>query len=289
MVIRSIQAQSVGAYEIIIAGAHHVEQGIIYVAAEDAAAGGRLGEMRNMTVARAHYENIVMLDDDIILAPDWYAAFTGYDKYFDILTSQIRLPDGGRYFDHVTTGGPKGQAFLDEDEDDDYVYMTGGGGWVMKNHVARSVSWDEGRAFYQEEDVDFSRRCQTQGYKISHHHDMIAYHADPTYTNIGRALKRRKEGRSQEWVLHELDGLNTLQILRRVIHLRKTGQSAESADYVRMAIMTGKNRWLFRMIWQGFLYRMGGDLPGSSWSPTGSSEYVNCLSTLKDKIETPEI
>ena len=119
MVIRSIQAQPIAEHEIIIAGIHHAEQGIIYVAAEDAAAGGRLGEMRNKAVARARYENIVMLDDDIILAPDWYAAFTAYDKPFDILTSQIRLPDGGRYFDHVTTGGPKGQAFLDEDEDDD--------------------------------------------------------------------------------------------------------------------------------------------------------------------------
>jgi glycosyltransferase involved in cell wall biosynthesis len=285
MVIRSIQAQPVATYEIIISGAYHAESGIVYVAAEDAAADGRLGEMRNKAVAKARYENVVLLDDDIILSPDWYANFSAYNKPYDILTSQIRLPDGGRYFDHVTSGGPKGQTFLEEDENDDYVYMTGGGGWVMKRHVAETVSWDPGRAFYQEEDVDFSRRCQAQGYKISHHPGMVVYHADPTYTNIGRALKRRKDGRSQEWVLHELEGLTTLQILKRVIQCKKNAQSAEAADYVRMAIVQGKSGLLFKMIWQGFLFRMGGDLPDTSWSPTGAAEYVALLASLGDRHE----
>lgn len=288
MVIRSIRAQSLAAYEIIICGAYHAEPGIIYVAAEAAAASGRLGEMRNMAVASAHHEHVVMLDDDIILAPDWHAAFTAYGKPFDILTSRIRLPDGGRYYDHATAGGPKGQAFLDDHEEDAFVYMTGGGGWVMKRHVAETVAWDPGKAFYQGEDVDFSRRCQVRGYEISHHRGMIVYHADPTYTNIGRALKRRTEGRSHEWVIHELDGLTSLQILQRVAHLKTTGQSAEAADCVRMAILLGKGSLLFRAIWQGFLFRTGGHLPDTSWSPTGSPEYVAWLATLADKGELPE-
>ncbi|MDD5284664.1 MAG: hypothetical protein PHD54_02295 [Desulfuromonadaceae bacterium] len=285
MVIRSIQAQSVATYEIIISGAYHAEPGIVYVAAEDAAAEGRLGEMRNRAVALAQYENIVLLDDDIILSPRWYAAFMAYSKPFDILTSQIRLPDGGRYFDHVTTGGPKGQAFLDEDEDDDFVYMTGGGGWVMKSHLARSVSWNPDKFFYQEEDVDFSRRCQAQGYIISHHHGMLVYHADPTYTNIGRSLKRRSEGRSQEWVLHEPDNLTSLQILKRSLLFKNSGRSAEAADYLRMAILRGKSGWLFKIIWQIFLLRTGGDLPDSSWSPTGTAEYAEWIAALGDKHE----
>lgn len=280
-VIQSIQAQKIAEYEIILAGIHRDEPGILYIPAEDAAVGGRLGEMRNMAVARARYENIVILDDDIILSPHWYAAFSAYSDNFDILTSQIRLPDGGRYFDHVTTGGSRGQAFLDIDEDDDHVYMTGGGGWVMKRHVAKCVSWDQDRVFYQEEDVDFSRRCQAQGYKISHNHEMVVYHADPTYTNIGKSLKRRSFGRSHEWVLHELDNLTALQILKRLIYLKKIGQSAESADCVRMAILLGKSSWLFKMIWQGFLLRTGGALPDTSWSPQGTDEYRSMLNTLQ--------
>ena len=152
----------------------------------------------------------------------------------------------------------------------------------MKRHVARSVLWDQDRVFYQEEDIDFARRCQAQGYKISHNHEMVVFHADPTYTNIGKSLKRRSFGRSHEWVLHELDNLTALQILKRLIYLKKIGQSAESADCVRMAILLGKSSWLFKMIWQGYLFRMGGNLPDTSWTPTGFPEYIKLLATLSD-------
>lgn len=282
-VIKSIRAQDIPGHEIIIAGTYHAEPGIIVVSAEEASASGRLGEMRNKAVARARFENIVMLDDDIILAPDWYAAFAAYGRPFDILTSQIRLPDGGRYYDHATAGGPKGQAFLDEDEDDEYVYMTGGGGWVMKNYVAANVAWDPGRVFYQQEDVDFSRRCQAHGFKISHNNSMVVYHADPTYTTIGRSLRRRKEGRSHEWVLHELDGLTSLQILKKAMRLRRSGQNTESADLVRMALFKGKCRWLFAVIWRGLVLKAGGDLPDTSWSPAGSADYRKALETYGEK------
>src|SRR5205085_1714217 len=108
-----------------------------------AADAGRLGEMRNLAVARAQYENIVILDDDILLAPDWYAAFSAYAQPFDILTAQVRLPDGGRYWDHVAAGEGRGnQRLLTDSEDDPNVFMTGGGGWVMKAYVARAVQWD---------------------------------------------------------------------------------------------------------------------------------------------------
>jgi GT2 family glycosyltransferase len=281
-VITSIHAQRIAEYEIIVAGIYDAEPGTIYVAAEDAAAGGRLGEMRNMAVARARFENIVLLDDDIILAPDWHAAFLSYARPFDILTSQIRLPDGGRYYDHATTGGPKGLAFLDVNEDDDYVYMTGGGGWIMKNYVAGSVAWDPARLFYQEEDVDFSRRCQAQGFKISHNHAMTVYHADPTYTTIGRSLRRRKEGHSHEWVLHEFDGLTTFKILKRVVQLRRLGQKTEAIDLVRMAILKRKCASLFKIILLGFIFKSGGELPDTSWSPTGSSDYNKMLEKYRN-------
>jgi glycosyltransferase involved in cell wall biosynthesis len=281
-VVRSIRAQNIVEFEIIIAGIHQAEPGIIFIPAEDAANAGRLGEMRNRAVARARFENIVMLDDDIILAPDWYRDFTTYTKPFDILTSQIRLPDGGRYFDHATVGGPKGHRFLADDEDDDFVYMTGGGGWVMKNHVAASVAWDPDRTFYQEEDVDFSRRCQAKGYKIAHNHAMTVYHADPTYTNIGRSLRRRNDGRSHEWVLHGFDDLPTLAILKRVRQLRRSRQYSEAADLVRMAILKRKCTWIFKILWTRLVVKAGGDLPGTSWSPTGSPEYLNMLETYQD-------
>jgi hypothetical protein len=276
-VIRAIKAQEIPRYEIIVAGVFRDEPGIVYLPAADAANNGRLGEMRNLAVARASGENIVMLDDDIILSPDWYRNFTAYAHPFDILTSQIRLPDGGRYYDHATVGGPKGLTFLDPDQDDDHVFMTGGGGWVMKNRVASSVAWDPQRAFYQEEDVDFSRRCQAKGFKISHNHAMVVYHADPSYTNIGKALRRRGEGRSQLWVLRELDGLTAPGIVKKIIQLRRGGQRTEAADVIRMAIRQGKSAWLFKLMWQALLSQSGGELPDTSWSPTGSDDYLETL------------
>jgi glycosyltransferase involved in cell wall biosynthesis len=284
-VIASIRIQNIPEHEIIVAGRYHRADGVVYLPAEAAAEQGRLGEMRNRAVERTRHDYVAMLDDDIILSPDWYATLSAYGRPFDILTSRIRLPDGGRYYDHATAGGPRGQAFLDDDEDDAYVYMTGGGGWVMRRYVAENVCWDVDRAFYQEEDIDFSRRCQAAGYTIVHNPVMVVYHADPTYTNIGRALKRRKAVLSQEWVLHELDGLNTLQILKRVVEFKRHGLSAEAADYVRMAILLGKNSWLFKTIWQAFLLRVGGDLPDTYWSPSGDPDYVRLLTTLQGNHE----
>ena len=273
----SIRAQKIPSFEIIVAGKYHHEPGVIYVKAVEAAEGGRLGELRNRAVARAQFENIVVLDDDIILSPVWYSNFLSYDKPFDILTSQIRVPDGSRYYDHATTGGPKGNSFLAEDEEDEYVYMTGGGGWVMKQSVARKVAWDRNRAFYQEEDVDFSRRCQAQGFKISHNSKMLVYHADPTYTCIGKAVARRKERRSQEWILQEFDDRTLFEILKEIIRLRKIGCYAEAADYVRMGIKKGPSRCFFKIIWRGIVHKLGGDLPDVRWSPTGDPEYLRAL------------
>jgi len=276
-VIKSIKAQGIPTYEIIVVGNYHSEPDSIYIEAEEAAVSGRLGEMRNKAVSLARHENIVILDDDIILSLDWYSAFLSFSKPFDILTSQVRVPDGGRYWDHATVGGPKGHIILAEDEDDDYVYMTGGGGWIMKDYVARNVKWDPHRAFYQEEDIDFSRKCQAEGFKITHNHRMLVFHADPTYTCIGRVTARRKEGRSQEWILSAFDDLTLFQILQVIRDLRGKGHYAEAADYVRMGVLKGPFRWLFRMMWRKIVHKLGGELPGTNWFPMGDPAYLKAL------------
>jgi len=282
-VIKSIKAQNIPTYEIIIVGEYQAApDDIIYIEACESAAGGRLGEMRNKAVARSRYENIVILDDDIILSLDWYTAFRSFEKPFDILTSQVRVPDGGRYFDHATTGGPRGNIILKEDEDDSYVYMTGGGGWVMKDYVARKVQWDPHKAFYEEEDVDFSRKCQAQGFKISHNHKMLVFHADPTYTCIGRVIARRQQGRSQDWILSVFDGLTFFQILKLTRLLRKRRQYAEAADYIRMGILKGPFRWFFKMIWRMIVNKLGGELPGTRWFPAGDPEYLKTLEKYRN-------
>jgi len=227
-VITSIRAQKIPAYEIIVAGKHHAEPGIVYVEAEEAAAHGRLSEMRNKAVALTRYENIVILDDD-------------------------------------------------------NVYMTGGGGWVMKDYVARDVKWDENRAYYQEEDVDFSRRCQAEGFRISHNHRMLVYHADPTYTCIGRLVARRKDGRSQAWAVQAFSRLTFWQIMNSLRRMRKQDEHAEIADFVRLGTLQGPHKWLFSLVWRRVVSKMGGNLPGARWYPTGDPDYLSALDEYRQR------
>jgi hypothetical protein len=276
-VIASIRAQQIPVYEIIVAGIHRFEPGLTYLEAESAANGGRLSEMRNRAVAWARYENVVILDDDIILAPDWYRSFLRFESPFDILTSQVRVPDGSRYVDHATVGGPRGNRILAEDETDDFIYMTGGGGWVMKDYVARAVSWDEDRLYYQEEDVAFSRSCQARGFRIAHQHRMLVFHADPSYTCIGRVVARRQQGHSQQWLLSEFPGLSFFRIIKALRRLRKEGRFAEAADYLRLGSLQGPQRWFFRLLWKRVEGSLGGSLPGAAWYPDGDPAYLSAL------------
>ncbi|MEJ2200696.1 MAG: glycosyltransferase family A protein [Desulfuromonadaceae bacterium] len=276
-VLASIRGQGIADYEIIVSGRHAAEPGLIYVPAAEAAAAGRLSVLRNLGVAKARYEHIVILDDDVILAPDWYQAFRRYDRPFDILTSQVRVPDGSRYFDHATVGGPRGHRILRSEEEDDFVYMTGGGGWVMKAAVARAVQWNEHKTYYQEEDVDFSRRCQARGFGIAHHHGMLVFHADPSYTGIGRVVARRRDGRSQQWIQTAFADASGVEILRRMAQFRKAGCFAEAADLARMARIRGPARWFFSLLWRLVEAKMGGRLPDVDWYPGGDPAYLEAL------------
>lgn len=276
-VIKSIHYQRIPNYEIIIVGDYHSESGITYIESKELASTGRIGEMRNIGVAHSRYNNIVILDDDVILSPDWYMKFLSYDRSFDVLTSQIRVPDGGRYWDHATIGGPKGHIILEHFEDDEYVYMTGGGGWVMKKYVAESVKWDNIYGYYEGEDVDFSRRVQALGYKISHNHMMLVYHADSTYTCVGRQVCRRQQGRSQEWILPVYKNMTLIKFIKFLNDLKSKNYYAERADFFRMAVLNGPCRSIMKIIWYFKQKKMGGSLSGINWVPSGDHGFLTTL------------
>ena len=276
-VLSSIRAQNVPEYEIIVSGTHRREKGIVYVEAAEAASKGRLAELRNRAVSRARFEHIVILDDDIVLAPDWYEGLARYGREFDILTSQIRVPDGSRYWDHASIRGAEGNRILEDGEDDEHLYMTGGGGWIMRGAVARDVRWDESRGYYQEEDVDFSEGCRARGYRISHNHCMVVFHADGTYTCTGRVVARRKAGRKQDWLLPIFDRMTLGEVLRRVTRARAEGEFAEAADYLRMGIERGPCRLAYRLLWGAAERKLGGRLSDVSWHPLGYPPYLDAL------------
>src|SRR6185295_4754340 len=65
-----------------------------------------------------------------------------------------------------------------------------GGLCVMKASVADRVKWDEGRGFYQAEDVDFSRRLQQAGVTLRFNRHSTVTHNDPRYTLDGPVVVR---------------------------------------------------------------------------------------------------
>jgi glycosyltransferase involved in cell wall biosynthesis len=286
-VIRSIQRQEIPEYEIIVVGRHREQPGLVYIPAEEAADAGRLSTMRNLGVALARHENIVLLDDDIVLAPDWYRSFCGYERDFDILTSQIRLPDGGRYWDHATAGGPLDHSLLREDEEDGQVYMTGGGGWVMRRAVARTVRWDENRGFYESEDVDFAQRCRERGFRISHNHRSIVFHADPSYTTVGRAVFRRTEGRSHRWIEGSLRALAPQDLGRQIGQHLRADQTAEAADGLRFAQRRYPEYSEFAHAWHQLEEVYGGPLPDVRWSSTDDPAYNEAIAYYADSPGCP--
>ncbi|MDH3251713.1 MAG: glycosyltransferase, partial [Ignavibacteria bacterium] len=229
-VIASIHAQGIPQYEIIVAGCFHEAPGIIYVAAQGEAESGRLGAMRNAALAQAQYENVVILDDDIVPSPDWYEGLRQYGDRFEILTSQVRLPDGSRYWDHASFGGPRGQVILNPEEEDEFLYMTGGGGWLVKRRVWQALRWDDGLGFYKGEDVDFAARCREQGYRITHNHRSVVYHVDPVYTTIGRMVVMRSGGKSARWVRDKYHAAGPDQIISAARKHLQRREIAEAAD-----------------------------------------------------------
>jgi hypothetical protein len=182
-------------YEILIAGelpAGMPVDGFIYHALPDAARHGRLGEMRNFLCSQARYENLVVADDDMVFHADFYKGLLEFGPDYDVLAVRLLNPDGTRYWDWASFGGPCGHRLLDYGSDDPDVYVTGGL-CIIRTAVAKSVQWNENLVFYQNEDADFSRRLRLAGYTIKFCPHATVLHDDKRYTQSGNQVLRLEE------------------------------------------------------------------------------------------------
>ena len=270
-VLASIRAQRIPSVEIIVAGVPPNDPEIVSIEAQDAARAGRLGEMRNRAVAASTLENVVLMDDDIVLAPDWYASLCK-EGPFDILTSRLHLPDGSRYWDHATAASRRGHAILNADEPAEQPYMTGGGAWVMTRQVARAVRWDPKRAFYEGEDLDFAARCRAQGFAIRHAPACWAVHLDGRCTQIGRRVHRRSGEHDARWVARDLACADALEVARCVQRLLKADQVAEACDALRFAVDRVRGSEPLREWWTTLEQANGGPLASSRFCAEGDPE-----------------
>jgi hypothetical protein len=185
--IQSIRALEIPAFEIWLSGIPPEgwsDPEVKVVLREDAARNGRLGEMRNAICRQANFDHLVVADDDLLFQPGFYRGLQAFGEDYDVLCTRLLNPDGTRYWDWATHGGPTGHHLLDYDADDPDVYVTGGL-CIMKTAVFERVQWDEGRGFYQGEDLDFSGRLRAAGFRIRFCKGSTVIHDDPTMTQLG--------------------------------------------------------------------------------------------------------
>lgn len=194
--IESIRALGIPSFEILVGGEPPADlpEGVGTAPAVDAARNGRLGEMRNVLTAAAQYDHLVVVDDDFVFHADFHAGLQRFGDDWEVLAVRILNPDGTRFWDWATHGGPKGHVLLDYDEDDEHVYVTGGL-ILLKAHVADRVKWDNGRGFYQGEDVDFAARLRAAGFRPKFNRHSTTTHDDGRYTlvktPVGLQIRRR--------------------------------------------------------------------------------------------------
>lgn len=181
--IESIRALKIPQFEILVGGEppSHLPEGVGTVLAVDAARNGRLGEMRNALTSAARYDHLVVVDDDFLFHSDFYIGLQRYGDDWEALSVRILNPDGSRFWDWATHGGPRGHVLLDYNESDDHGYITGGL-ILLKAEVADRVKWDDGRGFYQGEDLDFSARLRAAGIRPSFNRYSTTTHDDGRYT-----------------------------------------------------------------------------------------------------------
>ena len=194
--IESIRALKIPQFEILVGGEPPTElpEGVETVLAIDAARNGRLGEMRNALTAAARYDHLVVVDDDFLFHSDFYTGLQRYGEGWEALSVRILNPDGSRFWDWATHGGPRGHVLLDYTDDDDHVYITGGL-ILLKAEVADRVKWDDERGFYQGEDLDFSSRLRKAGIRPCFNCHSTTTHDDGRYTlavcPAGRQMRQR--------------------------------------------------------------------------------------------------
>ena len=108
--IQSIRYQKIDDYEIIISGnpnnIFYNQSDIKIVEDKDSALNGNLSAMRNKACNIATKKNIIISDDDMLFSLNWYTTLSSYDKSFDILTPQVKLPDGTRFWDYCCYRSP---------------------------------------------------------------------------------------------------------------------------------------------------------------------------------------
>jgi hypothetical protein len=158
----------------------------------EAAAKGLLGRMYNTLAAQAQFENICLMDDDIILTDGWYAKLVESlkNRSFDVVSFPIKNTDGSRFWDWVAwQPGWEAPALLPYNQTSPDQYVTGGM-VLLRRAVWEVVKWSDSLGFYQQEDHDWSRRVWAAGFRLCFCPSAFVLHNDWRYYRKGIGIAK---------------------------------------------------------------------------------------------------
>lgn len=189
--IDSIKALNVPDYEIVVAGNTTIlPPEVRPIPMHGHAERGQLGAMRNALCRSSDADIFIITDDDMLFHPGFIEELEKVEDW-EVLCTRMLNPDGTRNWDWCTKGGPRGHCLIEYWETDPFIYVSGGR-MVMKAEVFDKVQWDEARGFYQEEDIDFSKKLKEAGISIKMNKKMTITHDDPRYTSVGHSVYRTR-------------------------------------------------------------------------------------------------
>jgi len=249
-VIESIRAQRIPEYEIIVSGLGAEEPDLVRLSVEPDGVRS-IGRLRERAVRQARYENFAIVGNDTLLGRGWYRGLKQYGGAFDILTSQLRLPDGSFDCDPSLERGAS----------------------LFKRHVAEAIVWDEADGDAEQQELDLIERCRRRGFRVVHHPGCVAFRMDECLTQIGRVNHRRSVVASQRWVVHELPGRPETDIMARATAHMKADRVAEAADCIRFGLELFPRSEELRTVWRRLQDVFGGALSEDRWFSFGDPEY----------------
>jgi hypothetical protein len=264
--IASIHCQRITTYEIIVAGAATYRPDVIYVPMEEAARTGRTSLLRNSAAECSKLSHIVFSDDDIVLAPTWFAEVVKSPPS-DLLSTRLLNLDGTRHWDWATSGGPRGLMLLDYGESDPYGYCPGGL-LMMRADVWGRIRWDQSLGYGEAEDVALSREIQKAGVRAAFCHGAIAIHNDHTYTQIGRKVPRRSSSAADTWLTNRLQSALPGELGLRALEHVRCRRLTDAVDCLRYALYRLPSYESAAILLEKTERGCGGPVESGRWRPT---------------------
>ena len=186
-IIESIVKNNIPNYEIIIVGHTNIEETskIKKIYFDENIKKGWITRKKNIIVNNAKYENIVLLHDYVTLTDGWYKGFLHFGNDFEFCITKITNNDGKRFRDYTlfpyevdylnifySPGKEIDSYFYDNCllpydfknniKTNKYMYISGSY-YIIKKNIAMKYLLDENLIWGRGEDVEYSKRLQSNG------------------------------------------------------------------------------------------------------------------------------